>query len=240
MVGDPSNHEKIISAPLEPTQLGRSPCPSHSAHPASFPGVCRNGRGREAPLFIIDSHPVDVCRPIRAGKKKRLGGLARTGYCSSLKRWFHGVREHLIFTPKGRIAFTIQIAGNRHDVNGLYALLKTSFQGHLLGDNAYWPKSKKRSKLAEQGVTVTADTRSNWHVKNPQKEQKLLDAWRGTVERRIGLFDVQFHAGKTLCRSPKHYHARRWVKTLAHNFSRHLNNKLDKPKESVMHYHLAA
>ncbi|MCM8775158.1 MAG: transposase [Candidatus Omnitrophica bacterium] len=177
---------------------------------------------------------------MRAGKKKRLNGVARKGYCSSLKRWFYGVREHLIFTPEGRIAFIVQIAGNRHDVNGLYALLKTTFQGHLLGDNAYWPRSKKRNKLAAQGITVTADTRSNWHIKNPPDEQVLLDTWRGRVERRIGLFDTQFHAARTLCRSVKHYHARRWTKVMTHNLSRHLNSELGKPEESLMHYHLAA
>ena len=146
----------------------------------------------------------------------------------------------MIFTPEGLIAFVVQIAGNRHDVNGLYALLKTTFQGHLLGDNAYWPKEKKRSKLAKKEITITADTRSNWHIKNPPEEQELLDAWRGSVERRIGLFDTQFHAGRTLCRSIKHYRARRWTKTLAHNFSRHLNSELNKPEESLMHYQLAA
>lgn len=150
------------------------------------------------------------------------------------------MREHLIFTPEGRIAFVVQIAGNRHDVNGLYTLLKTSFQGHLLGDSAYWPKAEKRSKLAEKGITVTADTHSNWHLQNPPDVQKLLDERRGSVERRIGLFDAQFHAGRTLCRSPKHYHARRWTKVLAHNASRHLSITLNKPKESTMHYRLAA
>lgn len=157
-----------------------------------------------------------------------------------MKRWFHGVREHLIFTPEGRIAFAVQIAGNRHDVNGLYALLKTNFKGYLLGDNAYWPKAKKRSKLAEKEITITADTRSNWHIKNPPEEQELLDTWRGRVERRIGLFNAQFYAGRTLCRSLKHYHARRWAKTFTHNLSRHLNTELNKPEESLMHYHLAA
>lgn len=157
-----------------------------------------------------------------------------------MKRWFHGVREHLIFTPEGRIAFALQIAGNRHDVNGLYALLKTSFQGHLLGDNAYWPKAEKRSELAAKEITVTADTRSNWHIKNPPEEQELLDTWRGRVERRIGLFDTQFHAGRTFCRSLKHYCARRWTKICTHNFSRHLNNELNRPEESLMHYQLAA
>jgi hypothetical protein len=146
----------------------------------------------------------------------------------------------LIFTPEGRIAFVVQIAGNRHDVNGLYALLKTDFKGHLLGDNAYWPKAKRRSKLTAKKITITADTRSNWHIKNPPQEQGLLDTWRGRVERRIGLFDTQFHAGRTLCRSLKHYHARRWAKVFTHNVSRHLNTELDRPEESLMHYQLAA
>jgi hypothetical protein len=146
----------------------------------------------------------------------------------------------LLFTPQGRIACVIQIPGHRHDVNGLYALLKTNFEGHLLGDNAYWPKEKKRSQLAKKNITVTAATRSNWHVRNPPDEQALLDEWRGSVERRIGLFGSQFCAGRTLCRSLKHYQARRWLKVFSHNLSRHLNTDLGRPEESLMHYHLAA
>ena len=240
VAGKQSNHDAVISASFEPSELGRPPRTPDAAYRASFKSFRRYGRRRATPFFIMDSHPVDVCRPVRAGKKKRLGGLARKGYCASLKRWYHGVREHLIFTPEGRIVFVVQIAGNRHDVNGLYALLKTTFQGHLLGDNAYWPKAKKRSKLAEKKITITADTRSNWHIKNPPEEQDLLDTWRGRVERRIGLFDTQFYAGRTLCRSLKHYHARRWTKIFAHNFSRHLNTELNRPEESLMHYQLAA
>jgi len=49
-----------------------------------------------------------------------------------LKRWFHGVREHLVFTPGGRIAFVLQVPGNRHDVQGLYGLMKTTFRWHLV------------------------------------------------------------------------------------------------------------
>ena len=134
----------------------------------------------------------------------------------------------------------VQLSGNRHDVNDLYALLKTDFKGHLLGDNAYWPKANKRSRLAKKEITVTAATRSNWHIKNPPEEQELLDTWRGRVERRIGLFNTQFHAGRTLCRSLKHYYARRWAKVFTHNVSRHLNTQLDRPEESLMHYQLAA
>lgn len=166
--------------------------------------------------------------------------MARRGYCASLKRWFHGVREHLVFTPGGRIAFVLQVPGNRHDSQGLYALLHTTFRGHLLGDNAYWPRADQREALASQGITVAAATRSNWKVRNTPQDEALLKKWRGSVERRIGLFDRQFNAPRTLCRSRRHYEARRWAKVLSHNLSRHLNGKLRRPPESVAHFRLAA
>lgn len=145
-----------------------------------------------------------------------------------------------MFTPGGRIGFVLQVPGNRHDVQGLYGLMKTAFRGRLVGDNAYWPRTTQRQALARQGITVTAAARSNWKVHNTAEEKRLLTQWRGKVERRIGLFDQQFHAGRTLCRSRRHYEARRWAKVLSHNLSRHLNPKLRRPRESVAHFRLAA
>jgi hypothetical protein len=145
-----------------------------------------------------------------------------------------------VFTPGGRIAFVLQVPGNRHDVQGLYGLMRTTFHGHLVGDNAYWPKAAKREALARRGIPVTAATRSNWKIENTAEEKARLKQWRGKVERRIGLFDRPFNAGRTLCRSRRHYEARRWTKVLSHNLSRHVNRKLRRPRESVAHFHLAA
>lgn len=150
------------------------------------------------------------------------------------------MREHLIFTPNGRIAFTLQIPGNRHDVQGLYALLKTTFQGWLLGDNAYWPNDARRAQLTRKGIAITAATKRCWKFQNPPEEEALLKKWRGTVERRIGLYDRQFHAGRTLCRSRKHHEARRWAKALTHNASRHVNEKQNLPLDVLEHIRLAA
>jgi hypothetical protein len=189
----------------------------------------------------MDSHPVDVCRIVRAkNKKQRLSGLAKTGYCASLKRYFHGVREHLIFTPAGRIAFSLQIPGNRHDTQGLYALLKTSSHGTLLADNGYWPNPTKRDALERHDILVIAESRSNWSFQYPPITTAWLKTLRARVERRIGLFDAQFLATSTRCRSLKHYLARRSTKALAHNTSRHVNTLLHLPKESLAHFHLAA
>lgn len=158
-----------------------------------------------------------------------------------MKRWFHGVREHLAFTPGGRVAFVLQVPGNRHDTQGLYALLSTSFAGCLLADNGYWPNRKKREALLKKGVKVIAAARRNGKkAVNTPEEKKLLKTWRGQVERRIGLFDTQFHAGRTLCRSEKHYRARRWAKALAHNASRHINQALGRPVEVLSWMRAAA
>ena len=177
---------------------------------------------------------------MRAGTKQRLGGLAQRGYCASLKRWFHGVKEHLIFTPGGNIAFVLQMPGNRHDVQGLYALMKTSFTGTLLADSAYWPKERKREKLEEKGIKVLAQTRSNWRFRHPKRISSLIEKERSQIDRRIGLFNAQFNAGRTLCRSPKHHEARRVAKALAHNISRRINKQHRFRKESVAHFHLVA
>jgi hypothetical protein len=69
----------------------------------------------------------------------------------------------------------------------------------------------KREALARHGITLTAATRSNWKARNTAEAKALLKRWRGKVERRLGLLDSQFHAGRTLCRSRRHYEARRWA-----------------------------
>lgn len=169
-----------------------------------------------------------------------MGGLARKGYCASLKRWFCGVREHLIFTPEGLIAFMVQVPGHRHDVQGLYALIKTRFTGRLIGDNAYWPRPDKRVQLSECGISVMAASRSNWTFQYPPSVRHWHHKTRGRVERMIGLFNKQFHAHGTYCRSARHYCSRRWMKAFAHNCSRLINSMMGLPIESVYHFHLAA
>jgi len=133
-----------------------------------------------------------------------------------------------------------QIAGNRNDVHGLYALLATDFQGLLLADNGYWPNPEKRFELLDKGIRVLAQTRSNMKIQHDEDLAKWLRKRRGAIERKIGLFDQHFNAGETICRSKKHYEARRLCKALAHNGSRYMNRALGKPIDSLVHYHATA
>ena len=183
---------------------------------------------------------MDFCRVKRAPKNYRLNGLARHGYCCALRRYYFGVREHLIFTKNGFISYIVQVPGHRHDVQGLYALLKTPFRGHLLGDNAYWPRHDQDPKLIQHGIIMTAQTRTGFSFEYEPVFKKELRHTRAHIERRIAMFNKQFNAGSTQNRSKYHYMARRWCKAAAHNLSRHLNRLLARPLESCAHFHAVA
>ncbi len=143
-------------------------------------------------------------------------------------------------TPGGGIAFIEQLAGNRHDVQGVYALLKTDFCGLLMGDTAYWPRPSERKKLAEKGIEVLASTDPRWGFQNPPEVAAWINRHRHCLDRWISLFNQQFHANRTLCRNPRHHDARRWTKALAFNAARYINMIHGWPKESVQHFRLAA
>jgi len=138
------------------------------------------------------------------------------------------------------LACALQLSGEQHDVNGLYALLKTSFSGVLYADNGYWPNLEKREELLTHGITVCAVPKKNAKLPLAPSLNKYLRKRRGAVERFIALFDEQFHAGLTLNRSERHYRARRTFKLLSHNCSRVANAALHCSIHSVAHFHAAA
>ena len=150
------------------------------------------------------------------------------------------MREHLIVTPGGMIANLVQLPGNRHDVNGLYALLKTTFKGTLIGDSAYQPNAKKRVELNQQGIHAHAIPKSNAKLPLAPVLVEWMHKKRAPIERRIGLFNEQFNAHRTLNRSARHYRARRLTKALAHNISRLINVTNGRPKERVAYLRYAA
>lgn len=138
------------------------------------------------------------------------------------------------------LAMVLQVPGNRHDVQGLHALLHEQFRGLLLADNAYTPGKNLDAQLRAQGVTVVAQRRKDARCPLPPETRKFVHAKRCRVERRIGLFDQQLSADRTLNRVPRHYAARRWFKALTHNLSRYINPALGNAPEQMLHFRITA
>ena len=138
------------------------------------------------------------------------------------------------------LAGVIHLPGNRHDVHGAYALLKTAFTGVFYADNAYTPKASEREKLLAKGIHICAVPKQNAKLPLAPCLDAYLRKERGVIERFIALYNQQFHAGRTLNRSVRHYLARRAFKLLSHNCSRVTNAALQRSIHSVAHFHAAA
>ena len=72
--------------------------------------------------YLLDSFPVPVCDNIRIGKSKLLSGEDYRGYIASKKRYFYGIRIHLIADKDGIPVEWVFLPGEANDVRGFHAL----------------------------------------------------------------------------------------------------------------------
>jgi hypothetical protein len=88
-------------------------------------------------LYVADSLPIPVCKPIRHGRVRLLSeDGAKFG--RSAKGWFFGFQMHaLIHQPTGVVVTAMLLPGNRDDREAVQALAMSTGGGLLLGDQGY-------------------------------------------------------------------------------------------------------
>lgn len=150
-------------------------------------------------LYLIDTFPIPVCDNIRITRARLYQGEAYRGYTSSKRRYFYGVKVHLMVTHSGQPVELFFTPGSVGDVEGLqifafdlpkdstvYAdkayndydiedLLEEACQIHLM------PIRKKNSKRTEPAYIEFVQ----------QYERKRIETVGSLVERLL----------------PKHIHA---------------------------------
>lgn len=91
-----------------------------------------------AELFVIDSYPIMVCDNYRIQRSKIYQGEAFRGYISSKKRYFYGLRIHLMVTEQGEPVEFFLMPGAFSDTSSL-ALYNFDLpeQSWIIGDKAY-------------------------------------------------------------------------------------------------------
>ena len=88
--------------------------------------------------YIIDSFPVAICDNIRINRCRIVSGEEFRGYIPSKRRYFYGVRIHMITTADGIPVEFVFMPGGRHDINALYLLpLQLPPGSEILADKAY-------------------------------------------------------------------------------------------------------
>jgi Transposase DDE domain len=89
-------------------------------------------------IYIIDSFPIAVCDNYRIPRAKLYKGEAYRGYIASKKRYFYGLKVHLMVTKKGQPVECFLTPGSSSDVRAMKAFAFDVPEGsHIYADKAY-------------------------------------------------------------------------------------------------------
>lgn len=89
-------------------------------------------------LYVIDSFPIPVCDNIRIARAQIYQDEAFRGYIASKKRYFYGLKIHLMITGRGEPVEFLLTPGSMADVKSLRMFdLDLPEGATILGDKAY-------------------------------------------------------------------------------------------------------
>jgi hypothetical protein len=128
----------------------------------------------ETQEYLVDSMPIPVCDNMRIWRSRlyppRQYGEAFRGYIASKKRYFYGLRLHLIVTKSGQPVEAVLLPGSVADVTGLHCLpLDLAAGATLLADAGYTDYDWEDALLADAGVRLVSLRRGN--------SKRPLPAW---------------------------------------------------------------
>jgi hypothetical protein len=69
--------------------------------------------------YVVDSFPVEACHNARSYRCKILSGKSFIGYCSSKKKYYYGVKVHMITTTAGTPIEVLITPASTADVTAL-------------------------------------------------------------------------------------------------------------------------
>jgi hypothetical protein len=89
-------------------------------------------------IYSIDTFPIPVCDNYRIRRAKLYQNEAYRGYIASKKRYFYGLKLHLLATEDGKPVEFLLSPGSFFDGSGLYAFDFDLPEGaQIIGDKAY-------------------------------------------------------------------------------------------------------
>jgi hypothetical protein len=92
----------------------------------------------EESIYIIDTFPISACDNYRIPRSKRYRGEAYRGYQASKKRYFYGLKVHLMATPNSEPVEFFLTPGAVGDVEGLdFFDFDLPAHSQIMGDKAY-------------------------------------------------------------------------------------------------------
>lgn len=149
--------------------------------------------------YTIDSMPLPVCDNIRINRCKLLPLAEHRGYCASKRRFFFGLKVHLLITSRGEPVEFVLTPGATADLNGLKALpLDLPASAKIHADRAYTDYQEEDLLQAAGNIILQSQRKDN--AKRPLAP--WLEALARPVRQRI---ETTFSQLEALL--PRHIHA---------------------------------
>ena len=149
-------------------------------------------------VYVIDSFPISACDNYRIMRSKRYQGEIWPGFQASKKRYFYGLKIHLMITAQGQPVEFFLTPGSCSDTKALKLYNFDLPEGSLVtGDKAY-NDYQYEDMLEVAGINLQPLRKRNSHRPVPSWIQYLMAGYRKIIETTGSLIE------KLL---PKHIHA---------------------------------
>jgi hypothetical protein len=148
--------------------------------------------------YAVDSFPVPVCENVRIFHSKIYTEEEYRGYQASKKRYFYGVKVHMLVTIDGKPIEFILSPGSCSDIKGFKRLDLDIPEGSTIyGDKAY-TDYQEEDFLSEAGIQLKPQRKENAKRQHSGCMNFLIDCKRKMVETAFSGIARLF---------PKHIHA---------------------------------
>jgi len=133
--------------------------------------------------FAVDSFPVACCEKNRIDKRKRFSDCAFLGFAASKKRYFCGIKVHMVVTNRGRPVEVHFRPGAESDINVLWKMeLDIPENAILYADGAYncfdledILKEQNINLLAKRGCKAKNRVRSSGEEKTISSKRQMIE-----------------------------------------------------------------
>lgn len=143
--------------------------------------------------FIVDSFPIAVCDNIRAKRRHLLKGERYRGKCASKRRYFIGIKAHVLMTPDYRPIEWLFTPGCESDIRAFRRFNLNIPEGSTIyGDAAYTDYEEEDLLMEAVGTKLYAQRKCNSKRKRPGWLEFLITLTRKKIETGFSMITSRF------------------------------------------------
>ncbi len=149
-------------------------------------------RANDAQEYVVDSFPVPVCDNYRICRCRIYRSKDYRGRISSKRRYFYGLRVHMVITKTGQPVEFVLAPGSTADVRAFQQMALDLPEGaHVFADAAY-TDYEEEDILKDAGIHLVAARKKNSKRPHPGWVEFICEQTRKRVETTFSLITQQF------------------------------------------------